>query len=154
MPDAMRFWRAIALLYRQRLMGIRHWSVDAKTILPWWQRSMVPQFDLNFHGIPLREFSPMVAIFGVTDMRKPDLTYRNDTACGMFIRFLPETKAGERAWRQMVKHDPSHCCVFLAAHLPSITAQLKAAGYTVAKAKRETVTMTDDELLEALGVAP
>ena len=83
-------------------------------------------------------------------MKKPDLTYRNDTRCGMFIRFMPETKAGEAAWRQMVKLDPSGCCVFLAAHLPLIVQQLRGAGYTVAKAKCEIVTMTDDELLAAL----
>jgi hypothetical protein len=54
-------------------------------------------------------------------MAGPDLTY----AChdGIWTRFYPETPQGETAWNEMAKADPN-----------GVVAQLKAAGYSVAKA--------------------
>jgi hypothetical protein len=75
-----------------------------------------------------------------------DLTY---TTSGMFTAFLPETKAGEDAWRVMNAQDNGDR--ILTVHLQAVLRQLRAAGYKVAKAKK--VVMGDiDEMLAELGV--
>ena len=80
-------------------------------------------------------------------MSKPDLTYR---ARGIWIDFTPETPAGEDAYRQMVLVQ-GHATIF-ALHLDNVKQQLRAAGYIVRKAgKPKRATMSDDELLAALG---
>jgi hypothetical protein len=66
-------------------------------------------------------------------MAGPDLTY----AChdGIWTRFYPETPQGEEAWRTMAEADPQGVVAFLPLQVPGVIAQLKAAGYSVAKAR-------------------
>jgi hypothetical protein len=78
-------------------------------------------------------------------MSNPDLTYTID---GIFARFMPETSAGEMAWKQIVAVQ-GEASVF-AWHFEPTLQQLRAAGYTVEPAKPSTCTMTDDGILAAL----
>ena len=74
---------------------------------------------------------------------KHDLEYTDD---GLFVTFFPVTDAGKEAWGQMAdQHGTKH----LAIHLPAIKAQLKAAGYTVRKA-RPSKPLTVDQLKSML----
>lgn len=73
-----------------------------------------------------------------------DLTYTQD---GLFTRFIPNTPAGENAWREMHKHDAT---AVLNIHAAGVLKQLRAAGYTVAKAKPCKVDI--NALLAELGV--
>ena len=74
-----------------------------------------------------------------------DLTYTQDK---MFTRFIPETKEGEAVWREMYdKHGAAAVFNFEAAR---VIAEMRKAGYKVGKAK--PIKMSDDELLELLGV--
>lgn len=76
-----------------------------------------------------------------------DLTYTSDS---LFTRFFPITKAGEDAWREMAKEDGN--AAILNHHAQSAISQLRAAGYSVSKAKKPA-PVTDaeiDELLSAL----
>ncbi len=77
-----------------------------------------------------------------------DITYKND---GMFTRFFPETKAGESVWCEMVEqHGVAAVLNFEAQR---VIAQIRAAGYKVAKAKKAPAwTAADDQLLAELGV--
>ena len=75
-----------------------------------------------------------------------DLTY---TQTGMFTRFIPESKAGEDAWREMANKMGGVAAV-LNFEAKNVISQLRNAGYKVGKAK--PVKMSDDKLLEALGV--
>ena len=74
----------------------------------------------------------------------PDLTYQT---LGLFTAFYPETDAGHVAWLQIF-NQTDHTGKVMALHLESTLQQLRAAGYSVAKAAR--VKMTDDELLSVL----
>ena len=82
-------------------------------------------------------------------MSKPDITY---TEAGLFVAFYAETPAGEEAYREMAKHSEG-TCKFLAPQRAGIVAQLRAAGYRVAKAKPHKPMAPDelDRLLEELG---
>lgn len=62
-----------------------------------------------------------------------DLTY----SCpdGIWTRFYPESPAGEAAYNVMAKADPQGVVAFLPGQVPGVLAQLKAAGYRVAKAR-------------------
>jgi len=75
-----------------------------------------------------------------------DLEYMND---GMFTRFYPNTPAGEDAWREMAKRDG--VAAVLTHETKAVIAQLKKAGYSVAKAKKPSQPTNDDALLAALG---
>lgn len=75
----------------------------------------------------------------------PDLTYTTDS---LFARFLPETPPGVDVWRQMNAADNGD--VVLLQHLPSVLAQIRAAGYTVRKAQRGRAVANDDQLLNEL----
>lgn len=79
---------------------------------------------------------------------KTDLTI---TRSGLFSRYLPNTPAGENVWRELAAQTDGTGKV-LAIHEASITAQLRAAGYTVSARKPRGPKMTADELLAALGV--
>ena len=68
----------------------------------------------------------------------PDIEYINS---GMFTRFLPNTPAGEEAWRIM--HADNGNDVVLAIHAKNVISQLRQAGYSVAKAKKPTQTIDD-----------
>lgn len=67
------------------------------------------------------------------------MTNATDTTCDLyyyyaagFLRFAPQTKAGETAWREMAAK--SHgTAAFLPNHEKSILRQLRKAGYKVAK---------------------
>ncbi len=74
-----------------------------------------------------------------------DIEYANH---GLFTRFYPVTAAGEDAWRVMAKDDG--VAAVLAMHAANVIAQLRKAGYRVAKAK--TVKQSTDELLAELRV--
>lgn len=75
-----------------------------------------------------------------------DLEYINTS---LFTRFMPNTPAGENAWRVMAKEDGN--AAVLSIHAKSIIAQLRKAGYSVAKAKNaQAWTSADDDLLAEL----
>jgi len=76
---------------------------------------------------------------------KPDLTYLNQ---GLFTAFIPQSKAGEDAWRELAKQTEGTGKV-LTVHLPAILAQLRKAGYTVKQAKRKRPEVI---LLEMAGI--
>ncbi len=67
-----------------------------------------------------------------------DMEYINS---GMFTRFLPNTPAGEEAWKVM--HADNGNDVVLAIHAKNAINQLRKAGYTVAKAKKPTQSIED-----------
>ena len=77
-----------------------------------------------------------------------DITYKQD---GMFTRFFPESTAGEAVWNEMASKMDGVAAV-LNFEAKAIIAQIRAAGYKVAKAKPVKLDMADDELLAALGV--
>lgn len=62
-----------------------------------------------------------------------DLTY--SCTDGFWTRFYPETPAGEEAYNVMAAADPNGVVAFLAPMVPGVLAQLRKAGYSVAKAK-------------------
>ena len=74
-----------------------------------------------------------------------DISYTNS---GLFTRFYANTAAGENAWREMAKDEG--VAAVLTIHAKSVIAQLKAAGYSVAKAKKPTQSI--DDILKELGV--
>ena len=78
-------------------------------------------------------------------MKQADLEYINT---GFFTRFMPNTPAGEDAWRVMAKEDG--VAAVLTAHAKSVIAQLRRAGYSVAKAK--PVKESLDNILKELEV--
>lgn len=73
-----------------------------------------------------------------------DIEYANH---GLFTRFYPNTKAGEVAWNEMAKEDG--VAAVLTFEAKKVIAQLRAAGYTVAKAKKPTESIED--ILAQLG---
>lgn len=77
-----------------------------------------------------------------------DLEY---TLQGFFVSFLPNTKAGEDAWREIAMHTGGTGKI-LKAHLASTLQQLRAAGYTVRKApKAPKMTQAEhDKILSEL----
>lgn len=77
-------------------------------------------------------------------MTTPDLEYRND---GMFVRFYANSKDDELAWKEMAKNDG--VAAVLNFEAPRIIAQLRKAGYTVSKAKKDKQS-ADDILNELL----
>lgn len=74
-----------------------------------------------------------------------DLTY---TADGMFTRFIPQTTAGENAWRELAAQNDGVANVFN-FHAQAVIAGLRAAGYKVAKAKRAKVSIGEIDALLA-----
>jgi len=68
---------------------------------------------------------------------------------GMFTSFIPMTPAGEDAWRVIMSGDSTQ---ILTIHLNNVLAQLRKAGYSVAKAKKAApVTANEiDNLLAEL----
>lgn len=67
---------------------------------------------------------------------------------GLFTRFIPCTPAGETAWRQMEAQGGAQ---ILTAHLPAVLIQLRAAGYTVRRA-RKVGDLEFQNILEELGI--
>lgn len=66
---------------------------------------------------------------------------------GLFTRFMPNTPAGEAAWAEMAKDDG--CAAVLTTHAKAVIAQLRKAGYSVAKAKKPTQSI--EQILAELG---
>jgi hypothetical protein len=80
------------------------------------------------------------------DLPVPDLSWSDD---GWFTQFLPNTKAGEDAWRVMTTHTDGTGKVF-SVHAADTIRQLRAKGYTVAKARRaDKRSGADDDALLA-----
>jgi hypothetical protein len=77
-----------------------------------------------------------------------DLTYTTD---GMFTRFFPESTQGEAVWNEMASKMDGVAAV-LNFEAKAVIAQMRQAGYKVAKAKPVKLDMSDEELLAALGV--
>ena len=75
---------------------------------------------------------------------KPDLVYRKQ---GLFTAFIPQSKAGEDAWRELAKQTEGTGKVFT-AQLPATLAALRAAGYTVSRAKKPSKGEIDDLMAE------
>ena len=82
-------------------------------------------------------------------MSGPDLTYSED---GLFVTFYAETPAGEDAWRTMAESNDG-VARFLVTQKAGVIAQLRAAGYSVAKAKpfKPMAPYELDALLAELG---
>lgn len=76
---------------------------------------------------------------------KADIEYSNH---GLFTRFYPNTAAGESVWREMAKEDG--VAAVLSFEAKKTIAQIRAAGYSVAKAKKTTQSI--DDILAELGV--
>lgn len=74
-----------------------------------------------------------------------DIEYSNH---GLFTRFYSNTPAGETVWREMAKQDG--VAAVLSFEAKKVIAQIRAAGYSVAKAKKSTQSI--DQILEELGV--
>ena len=74
-----------------------------------------------------------------------DLTYKNQ---GMFTAFMPESKAGEDAFRAICKAQGDHTGKVLTVHAKATIAQLRKAGYSVKKQGKVTEISADE--LEAL----
>lgn len=72
-----------------------------------------------------------------------DLEYINT---GLFTRFIPNTPAGEDAWRVMAESDGYGA--ILTIRLVSVLRQIRKTGLTVSKAN--PVLVNDEELLEEL----
>lgn len=72
-----------------------------------------------------------------------DLEYSKQ---GMFTRFYANTAAGENAWHEMAKQDG--VAAVLSFEAKNVIAQLRQAGYSVAKAKK--VTQSIDDILAEL----
>lgn len=68
-----------------------------------------------------------------------DLTYRDD---GLFTRFFPETNEGEKVWNEMAEQYGGVAAV-LSIQAKSVIAQIRRAGYSVAKAKKCTQSVDD-----------
>ncbi len=76
-----------------------------------------------------------------------DITYLDK---GLFTTFIPHTPAGENAWRVMAQETGN--AAILSIHAKNVIAQLRKAGYSVAKAKKAPAwTSEDDKLLAELG---
>lgn len=78
-------------------------------------------------------------------MKTPDIEY---STYGMFTRFYPNSPAGESVWREMAKKDG--VAAVLNFEAKKTIAQIRAAGYSVARAKKPTQSI--DQILAELGV--
>ena len=79
-------------------------------------------------------------------MSRPDLTY---TECGMFVMFMAETDGGAEAWEALAAESDG-TAKFLPGQVDGVISQLRAAGYSVRKAKPAPPVDYDDELLNEL----
>jgi len=77
---------------------------------------------------------------------KPDLIYMKQ---GLFTAFVPESKAGEDAWRELAAQTDGTGKVFT-HHLKSVIFQLRKAGYTVLRAEKKSAAKTKSEIAEIL----
>lgn len=75
----------------------------------------------------------------------PDLSWRDD---GLFTLFLPNTKAGEDAWRVLAAHTEGTGKVF-SHHAGDVIRQLHAAGYTIGRLPVHRASPAEDDALFA-----
>ena len=75
---------------------------------------------------------------------KPDLVYRKQ---GLFTAFIPQSEAGEDAWRELAKQTGG-TGKFYSVQIPAIASALRAAGYAVSKAKKPSKGEIDDLMAE------
>lgn len=76
-----------------------------------------------------------------------DLTYIDG---GMFATFIPHSKNGENAWREIASKNDGVAKIF-SAHLKSTLAQLRAMGYVVVRERQDnSQEKLDDELFKEL----
>lgn len=80
---------------------------------------------------------------------KTDLHYIND---GYWIRFMPNTKAGEAVYNEIARKDKDGVAVIPVSWKASVFKQIKDAGYTIRKApKQKPVTAKEiDAILNQL----
>lgn len=79
--------------------------------------------------------------------KQSDLSYRDE---GVFLCFVPNTAQGETAWNQIAAQNDGVGKV-LSIHAKATIQQLKAAGYSVSKARKVSLdSILDDELLAEL----
>lgn len=71
-----------------------------------------------------------------------DITYINQ---GLFTAFIPLSKAGEDAFREICKVQGDHTGKVLTIHAKQTITQLRKAGFKVGKASKQKA-MTSDEL--------
>ena len=71
-----------------------------------------------------------------------DITYINQ---GLFTAFIPQTKAGEDAFREICRVQGDHTGKVLTIHAKQTIQQLRKAGYKVEKAPKQK-PLTDDQL--------
>lgn len=79
---------------------------------------------------------------------KGDISYLDD---GLFTTFLPNNADGEEAWRVINANPESEGGKVLSIHADSVIAQLRAAGYSIHKAKTSSGESDDALLNELLG---
>lgn len=72
------------------------------------------------------------------------------TCDGLFYSIMPNTPAGDDVMRQLLEQNEGSNKIFV-LHFPYFKAALKAAGVTIRKARSRKASMSDDELLAALG---
>lgn len=75
---------------------------------------------------------------------KPDFTYIDG---GLFVTFLPETPAGEKAWREIAAKNDGVANIYF-AHAKRFIASLRKAGFIVRKAKKSNDIDADKLLFE------
>jgi hypothetical protein len=79
-----------------------------------------------------------------------DLVYHKQ---GLFTAFIPQSKAGDDAWRELASQTQGTGKIFT-AQLSATLSALRAAGYTVRKAEKPSEKEIDSmiEELERMGI--
>lgn len=75
-----------------------------------------------------------------------DLTYLKQ---GLFTAFVPQSKAGEDAWREIAKHTDGTGKVFT-AQLPSFLREIRKAGYAVKQQKKRSRVELEKDMAEIM----
>jgi hypothetical protein len=79
-------------------------------------------------------------------LKSVDLTYLKQ---GLFTSFMPHSKAGEDAWREIAKHTDGTGKVFT-AQLPSFLREIRKAGYSVTEQKKRSNAELEKDLKEIM----
>jgi len=75
-----------------------------------------------------------------------DLTYLKQ---GLFTVFVPQSKAGEDAWREIAAHTDGTGKVFT-AQLPSFLREIRKAGYSVKQQKKRSSVELEKDMAEIM----
>lgn len=73
-----------------------------------------------------------------------DLTYLKQ---GLFTAFVPQSKAGEDAWREIAAHTDGTGKVFT-AQLSSFLREIRKAGYSVKQQKKRSSVELEKDMAE------